>query len=141
MSRIQGFDVISLGREADLGWQMSFIEAIPYAKNVIDLYLRIPISILDDFTDEHLNTIKGQSQSDFNLFQQIIDFDVTASNSAASRVSLINSVKVRRDQLFNVLWQYIAYGVAKNSDTSLFESQARASLQSFRCYGQTFGAD
>lgn len=129
LSRIQNFDVISLGREDDLGRQMSFVEAISHAKNIIDLYLRIPISILDDFNDEHLNMIKGQSQSDFNLFQQIIDFDVTASNSAASRLSLINSVKVRRDQLFSALWQYIAYGVAKNSDTSLFESQARASLQ------------
>lgn len=129
LSRIQSFDVISLGREDDLGRQMSFIEAIPHAKNVIDLYLRIPISILDDFTDDHLNVIKSQSQSDFNLFQRIIDFDVTASNSASTRISLINSVNVRRDQLFNALWQYIAYGVAKNSDTSLFESQARASLQ------------
>lgn len=132
LTRIQQFDPLSLGREDDLGRQMSFVEAVRHASAVIDVYKRIPVTALDDFTDNQLGVIKGQADADFNVFKQILDFDATENNASNIRRQLHVNLESRRDQLFDQLWQYIAYGVARITDTSLLETQARATIQSIR---------
>lgn len=132
LSRVQQFDSASLGREDDLGRQMSFVEAVPYAEAVIEVYKRIPITALDDFTDGQLNTIQGQSNADYNTFEQILKFDATANNASNTRRQLVTGLQARRDQLFDQLWQFIAYGVARITDTSILETQARATIQSIK---------
>lgn len=132
LERVQQFEAQSLSREADLGRQMSFGEAVKPAQAVIDVYKRIPVSTLCDFTDGQLNTIQTQGNADYNLFKQILDFDATANNASGTRASLLTQLKNRRDQLFDQLWQYIAYGVARITDTSLLETQARATIQSIQ---------
>ena len=54
------------------------------------------------------------------------------SNASAVRTQLINTMKVRRDQLFDQIWNYIAFGVAKNTDTTLIETQARGMIKSIK---------
>lgn len=132
LSRIQQFNATTIGRQADLGNQLNFTEAIPYAESIIDLYKRIPLNILSDFSDNHLVVIKNQSLADFNSFDSILNFNAAAANAAALRTQLINSLKARRDQLFDQIWQYVAYGVAKNTDASLIEVQARGMIQSIK---------
>lgn len=130
LEKIQQFDVLSLGRVDDLGKQMSFSEIIEYAEAIVNLYKRLSLAALNDFSDTYLNAIKNQSNNDFNIFQQILSFDATTANAATSRTQLINQMKVRRDQLFDQIWQFIAYGVARNTDVSVLEAQARATIQS-----------
>ncbi|HUW25798.1 MAG TPA: hypothetical protein VMW07_04630 [Gallionella sp.] len=132
LERVQQFDAQSLGRERDLGKQMCFTEAIPFAASLIDLYKRISLSALNDFSDAQLNVIKGQADADFNIFQQILNFDATSGNAAATRTQLITSIKTRRDKLFDQIWQFIAYGVARNTDASALEVQARSTIQSIK---------
>lgn len=132
LSRVQQFDPATLGREDDLGRQMSFVEAVPFAEAVIDVYKRIPVTALDDFTDSQLNAIQGQANADFNVFKQILDFDATTNNASNTRKQLISGLQSRRDKVFDQLWQFIAYGVARISDTSLLESKARATIQSIK---------
>jgi hypothetical protein len=132
LSRVQQFEPATLGREDDLGRQMSFVEAVPFAEAVIDVYKRIPVTALNDFTDGQLNAIQGQADSDFNVFKQILDFDATANNASNTRRQLITGLQSRRDQVFDQLWQFIAYGVARITDTSLLETQARATIQSIK---------
>jgi hypothetical protein len=129
LERIQTFDPKSLGRKEDLGQQLSFVEAVEPADRIIAVYKRIPISALDDFTDTQLNAIYGQANADFSVFNQILAFDATTSNAPNERNSLLANIKVRRDQVFDQLWQYIAYGVARITDTSLLEVQARSTIQ------------
>lgn len=52
-----------------------------------------------------------------------------ASGDVGTRTNLLNALTLRRDQLFDVVWQYVAYGVARATDTSLLETQARATIQ------------
>jgi DNA segregation ATPase FtsK/SpoIIIE-like protein len=132
LERIQNIEVSSLGREDDLGKQMSFSEAITSAGEIVDLYKRISLNALNDFSDTQLNAIKAQAQADFNIFQQILSFDATVSNAATIRTQIITAMKARRDQLFDQIWQYIAYGVARNTDASLLEVQARSTIQSIK---------
>lgn len=132
LDRVQQFDASTLSREADLGKQMNFSEAVAPSEALIDIYRRIPLTALDDFSDGQLNVISQQAQADFNVFKQILEFNATTANAANSRTSIINTLKTRRDQLFDQLWQYVAYGVARITDTSLLETQARATIQSIK---------
>ena len=65
LTRVQQFDASSLSREGDLGKQMSFSEAIKPAEALIDVYKRIPLTALEDFSDTQLNAINGQAQADY----------------------------------------------------------------------------
>lgn len=129
LERIQAFDPSTLGRVDDLGRQMNFADAVKPAEAIIAVYKRIPMSALPDFTDGQLNTILAQANADYNSFKQILDFNAASNDAVGTRTNLLNSIKVRRDQLFDVLWQYVAYGVARITDTSLLETQARATIQ------------
>lgn len=130
LERMQDFDPKSLARVADLGRQLSFSEAVPHAEKTIALYKRIPVEILDDLTDQLLQQIKSQADADFNRFKSILDFSASQGNAAQARETLINQVRAAYDAAFNVLWQFIAFGVARLTDTAVLENQARAVLQS-----------
>lgn len=132
LSRVQQFDSKDLGREDDLGKQLNFSYAVPLANALIDIYQRLPLASLEDFSDTHLNVITKQAQADYNLFEQIKNFSATEANAADTRNNIISSLQSRRDQLFDQVWQYVAYGVARITDTSLLETQARAAMQSIK---------
>lgn len=129
LERVQTFDPATLGRVDDLGRQMNFAEAVKPAEAIIAVYKRIPMSALPDFTDGQLNAILAQANADYNVFKQILDFNAASSDAVGTRSAILNNIKVRRDQLFDHLWQYVAYGVARITDTSLLETQARATIQ------------
>ena len=129
LTRVQEFKPAALSREDDLGKQMSFAEAVKPAEAIIAIYRRITTSSLQDFADNQLNSIQSQANADFSVFKQIFDFDATTSDAARFRTSLIAQIQVRRDQLFEQVWQFVAYGVARATDTSVLETQARATIQ------------
>jgi hypothetical protein len=129
LERVQTFDPATLGRVDDLGRQMNFAEAVQHAEAIIAVYKRIPMSALPDFTDTQLNAILAQANSDYSVFKQILDFNSASGDAVGTRTNILNNIKVRRDQLFDQLWQFVAYGVARITDTSLLETQARATIQ------------
>ena len=130
LTRAQTFNASALSREDDLGKQMSFAEAVKPAEAIIVVYKRIPLSALSDFADGQLNAIQAQANADFSVFKQILEFNAAAPDAAGTRTNLLAQLKVRRDQLFEQVWQYVAYGVARLTDTSVLETQARATIQS-----------
>lgn len=132
LNRVQQFDASSLSREADLGKQMSFASAVRPAEALINIYKRIPLTAIEDFSDTQLNSINGQAQADFNVFKQILDFDATGADASNVRTGILNTLSVRRDQLFDQVWQYVAYGVARTTDVSLLETQARSTIQGIK---------
>jgi hypothetical protein len=129
LERVQTFDPETLGRVDDLGRQMNFAEAVKPAEAIIAVYKRIPMSALPDFTDGQLNAILAQANADYNVFKQILDFNAASGDAVGTRSNLLANIKVRRDQVFDQLWHYVAYGVARITDTSLLETQARATIQ------------
>jgi hypothetical protein len=137
---MQQFDVSKLRREADLGKQMSFSGVLESAQALVDIYKRIPLAALDDFSDTQLNSISQQADNDYTNFNGILAFDLAAPDAANNRTKLIETVKRRRDQLFDQLWQYVAYGVARTTDTSLLEAEARKVLQSIERSSKEFAA-
>ena len=61
LNRVQQFDASSLSRDADLGKQMNFAAAVKPSEALINIYKRIPLTAIGDFSDTQLNSIKGQA--------------------------------------------------------------------------------
>jgi hypothetical protein len=132
--RVQTYKPEGLARTADLGTALSFTEIVPAAKRIVELYKRVPESILEDLIPQHLNQIQSTADADFNRFKQIEDFDPDkSSNAAEERRQLITSLTGAYDQTFSALWSFIAYGVAKVTDScagNSCESCTAANLRS-----------
>src|SRR5690606_12006601 len=67
-----------------------------------------------------------------------LDFSASQGNAAQARDSLMSQIGEAYDAAFNVLWQYIAFGVARLTDTAVLENQARAVLQGIDDASSTF---
>ena len=129
LQRIQQFEATTLARTEDLGREMNFSPIVPAAERIVELYQRVQVSILDDLTDEQLQQIRSLADADYNVFAEILAFSATRSDAVPFRTQLINNAMVRRDQIFTQLWQFVAYGAARATNTALLESQARGAIQ------------
>lgn len=132
LERMQKFDAGLLSRVEDFGQQLNFSAVVEPARRLISIYTRIPITVVDDLTDQLCNQLKGTADADFNRLSQIMQFDGNQQNAAQQRKQLIAGVESAYEQTFNTLWNFIAYGVARVTDTSLLETEARATLQQIR---------
>lgn len=130
LMRVQDFDISQLPREADLGKSLSFQEAAIPATLLVDLFKRLSIQALDDFPDQVLNVIRDQANNVYNLFDQILKFDVAQGNPQASRQSIINGLIGAYAGTFQSLHPYIAYSLHRSADFQRLDAQARATLQS-----------
>jgi len=128
--RVQNYDPDGLARTADLGTALNFSEVVPDARRIIELYRRLPESILEDLTPQHLSMIQQAADADFNRFKQVEGFDPEETgNASEQRRQIVAGFKSGYDQTFNSIWTFIAYGVAKVTDSSALETRARAAFQ------------
>ena len=132
LERIQQFASKTLSREDVLGTEMGFKAALPLAESIVAIYRRLSVSSLADFSDTQLNTIMNQANADFNSFKEILDFTATVNDANGVRNRILTNLERRRDTLFDQVWQFVAYGVARNTDTSRLETEARATIQSIQ---------
>ena len=135
LKRIQEFDSKTISRENDLGTKLYFADAIKPANKLIQLYKQLSLTVLEDLPDNLLDGIKRQADADFNKFQQALNFDpanVQNQNPATARDAIINNITSAYPPAFNVLWNYIAYGVSKSVDFQRMENEARSMIQSVK---------
>jgi len=93
VQRIQEFDSATLPREADLGRQLSFRDAVAPAQRIIELYKQLSLETLSDFGDQQLNQLKSQADADFNRFNEVLNFDITPENATGRRDQLISQIE------------------------------------------------
>jgi hypothetical protein len=91
--------------------------------------------------DQQLQQIKGQADADFNRFKQIMTFSADVNNAASVRSSLLDQVNKAYDASFVVLWQFVAFSVAKATDSSVLEGRARAVLQAIEDKAEILSGD
>lgn len=132
LKRMQNFDVESLAREQDLGSRFHFREAVESASRLVDLYRRLPESVLADLPATPLQTIRDRANEHFNRFDEILKFDPAQQNAPQVRTSLINNLRTAYEPAFQALHPYISYSLQKTADFRRLESEARAALQTIR---------
>lgn len=131
LQRVQEFEPQALARREDLG-RLNFEEAVPSARQCVELVQRISSSTLDVFSDSQLQVIRSQADGLFNLLQQIAQFDPEkVGNAAEERRGLINQLQALPEQLANSLWQHIAYSVASSLDPITTQQEMRSIAQRF----------
>lgn len=127
--RVQQFDTRTLAREEELGREFTFEDAIPAARRLIALYNQVSIAVLEDLPMSQLNTLKTQSDSDYNRFEQILKFSAKQENAYNTRNSFIQQIEGAYQGTFSALQPIIAYSTSKSADFKRLETEARAMLQ------------
>jgi len=127
---IQNFDASALARTQELGQLNDFAEVINNANSIINLYKKLPASIVDDLPEGHINGIKNAIDADNNLFNRVMTFDPQQNNAPQVRTGLLNEFSGRKDTVFNAIWQFIAYAAATPMNLSSYELQAQSTLKS-----------
>lgn len=133
LKRIQTFDPQVLVREKELGVK-NFADAVEPSQRLIDLYRRVTHRALDDFPTGKLSQLKQRANSDYQLFDQILTFDVDKPTS--ERDALIQRLHSVYNDTFEVLHPLISYSLYRAADFQRLESDARAALQEVRDQGQ-----
>ena len=130
LSRIQDFDVESLIREEELGRSLNFLNVVPHAVRLIELYKRLSREVVDDLPDSLAEQIRSQADADFNRFQEILDFETTLENPNEVRDQLIQQIQNAYDSTFSTLHPLVSYGSSVTLDVQRMENEARAMIQS-----------
>ncbi|MEW8052197.1 MAG: hypothetical protein AB2792_13380 [Candidatus Thiodiazotropha sp.] len=130
LERIQAFDVATLPREAELGSKFNFNEVVQPANILVDLFKRLSVVALQDFPDNFLTQIRDNSNNNYKLFTQVLEFDPEQQDPVAVRNSLITNIENAYQPAFQALHQHIAYSLHRSADFQRLDSDARATLQS-----------
>ena len=133
LERMQLFDVSTLPRENELGKHFSFKGAVDPARRLLNLYKRLPLSVLDDLPRTHLDQIHNQAQQDYSRLEQILSFDPGQENASAAHAKLIDQLGESAYQnAFKVLHSLISYSLQKSADFQRLEGDARATFQNIK---------
>lgn len=130
LERMHQFDATSLPRTSELGSKLDFEEAVIPAQQLIDLYKRLSVSALQDFPDPTLKIIRDNTNSSFNIFNQILSFDPNQGNPTSARSNIISTLKGAYPSSFQALHPFISYSLHRSADFQRLDADARAVLQS-----------
>ena len=134
--RMQNFDVSTLPREKELGDRLNFREAVEPAEHLIRLYKQLSTPVLEDLPQQQLNIIRTQANSDYHLFQQIMDFTSEQASPHEVKNAYIQQIEQAYEPAFNKLHPIISYSTSKSADFKRLETEARATIQSVRDQGK-----
>ncbi|QIG50973.1 hypothetical protein G5V57_26530 [Nordella sp. HKS 07] len=129
LERIQKFDTATLPREAQLGQDANFNEAVEPANRVTNLFRQFPIEFLPELPTNHLQQLGNQADSFYNLLSQIETFNLKEPDAYNKRNQLIETIRGQYEQYFVSLHPLISYGASRQRDFSAIERDFRASIQ------------
>ena len=76
LERMQSFDVAKLPRRSELGQAFHFEEVVHAANRLVELYQRLTLTALDDLPESALTVVQNQGNSDFKIFEQVLQFGI-----------------------------------------------------------------
>lgn len=127
--RVQKFDPNDLVQKAKFG-EASFDEAVVPASKLVKLFRQLPESILDLLPESELQMIKAQADSVYQLFQQILEFDIDVGDVRNRQLQFIDKLKTSYQSHFSKMFPLISYSMARTVDFNRLEEQGRAAVQS-----------
>ena len=141
LERMQKFDPATLAREGELGAALSFKDAAPHARRLIDLYVQLPLESVDWFNHDQACQLKAVADSDYNILNQILSFDPQKGHGASENKSWINQLDTAYEATFRQLAPWVAYGVGRVTDFTKIGRDARATIQDIEDKAKKLGED
>jgi hypothetical protein len=129
LDRIQKFDAEQLPREAQLGEDMNFKDAVGPALRIINLFRQYPIDFLQELPAEQLQLLANNADAFYNLLKQILEFNPRQSDPYNVRNNLIAQLGNTYQPYFSQLYPIIAYGATRQRDFAAMERDFRAAMQ------------
>ena len=130
IERVQNFNANDLSRKEELGRNFAFDDAVAPAKKVISLFKQLPLDMIDELPENHLNTLISASDGFYKILEEIMNFDEMQADATNRRQNYINSINSQYTQVFNQVHPFISYGVTRTVDFTKLENDARAAVQS-----------
>lgn len=109
----------SLIRREELGAHMSFREALPSFKRILDLYSELKEVSLDNIPHTILGQVQGASASIDNILSQIVEFSPAQDNATNVRESLITQIRDIYDGVFPLIKTIISYSGKRDYSTEV----------------------
>src|SRR3989339_134129 len=134
LSELAGITPESLIKKAELGTALSFEDGLPYFKRTLKLFNDLKNSNLDGIPYKainQLNTVATQAIGEFNNIKGFT-IEQHPQNTKGERDQLINTIRDRYDNYYEVLAPHIAYSIRKGTDFEALESQARNTLKELK---------
>lgn len=141
LERMQTFDPATLAREGELGAALSFKDAVPHARRLIDLYVQLPLESVEWFNQGQAAQLKSVADADYNIFNQILSFDPQKGHGAGEKKSWINQLETTYENTFQQLAPWVAYGVGRVTDFTKIGRDARATIQDIEDKAKKLGED
>ncbi|WP_316360231.1 hypothetical protein [Devosia sp.] len=130
LERVANFDPSTLSRTEELGKALSFQSAVEPATKIIELFRRLPTQALDEFPDNHLQTIKAQADQFYNLLASVLAFTPEDQSSPTTvRDQAVTQIGAQYQEVFQTLFPYISFAISRTVDFGRLESQGRAAVQ------------
>ena len=117
----------SLIKKAELGTALSFEEGLPYFNRTLKLFEDLKNSNLDGLSYKAINQLNTTATQAIGEFNNIKGFTIEQhpQNTKSERDQLVNSIRDRYDNYYEILSPHIAYSIRKGTDFEALESQAR----------------
>lgn len=129
--RIQDFKPSDLVQKEKFG-QASFEEAVEPAARIIELFRQLPSTTLELLPRNELHTVKEQADSVYQLFEQILEFDIDAGDVKNRQSQYVDTLKTGFQSHFTKIFPLVSYSVARTVDFNRLAEQGRAAVQSVR---------
>lgn len=126
--RIQEFDPQTLVQAEKLG-SSAFSQVVEPAKDVISLFQQLPAATLDYLPQSQLKAVKDSSNSLYQMFEEILSFDVDQGDVKNRRNNQVANVVGAYEASFRQLHPIISYSVARTVDFNRLEQEGRAAVQ------------
>jgi len=136
--RVQEFDVKKLPRVEHLGAALNFSLSVEPAKRLISLYRRLSTTALEDFPEAVLNQVIAQCDSDYQKFDQIINFELSEHQTPNTvRDSFVQEIENAYDPAFTKLSPFISYSLHRSADFQRLDTDARSTFQQIKDQAET----
>lgn len=129
---LQAFDVRTLGRRDALGEKLNFDVIVPEAHDVVEFFKKLPVEVLDEIPDSLLEPILSVANLTRKLFDDVSAFDAAQPDPNGVRSGLLDRSGQLYGRVFDKLYPWISYGVARTVDFNGLDSEARAAVRSIQ---------
>jgi ribosomal protein S17E len=131
LARVQNFNAEDLVQSGRLG-ESNFVEAVEPAKRIISLFKQLPSATLEYVPEVELNVVKSQANSLYQMFQEILAFDMNEGDVRNRQTQSVDKLKNAYQGYFTKLYPLISFSMARTVNFGQLEEQGRAAVQEIR---------
>jgi hypothetical protein len=131
LQNIQDFDTKTLERE-ELGQSYNFKVAMPNINRLLELFKKLPVTLLDELPEDQLNIVRFQADNVLDLFTRVLSFDEMQGNAANERDVIITDIAEYYKDAFSNLILLISYGLTRTVDFQLIETESKQVLSNIK---------